>query len=68
MNTPYEIIETLGKDAVMAAVGVKESAVFNACKRGELPASWYAALDILANANEHILPRSAFAFKGETAA
>jgi len=61
MNTPSEIIDSIGAEAVMQAVGVGEKRIRQARLGDTLPASWYHALQHLAGRD---LPISAFSFKG----
>jgi hypothetical protein len=49
----------------MAAVGVKRDAVRKALKAGELPSSWYDALERLSG---RPLPREIFSFKPKAGA
>jgi hypothetical protein len=65
LETPSQVIEFVGEEAVMAAVGVKRDAVRKAVKAGELPAAWYDALERLSG---RPLPRGMFSFKPRTAA
>ena len=61
METPDQIIATLGIAAVAARMHVTEEAVRKALKAGKLPAPWFAALEQMATAD---LPRDCFTFKG----
>ena len=61
MKTPRDIIETLGRDAIVKALGVAPRRVDRARTEDALPASWYAALCDLAGQD---LPRHLFTFKG----
>ena len=60
MNTAPEIIDYVGRDRIMAALGVKEDAVRKARSAGIFPASWYHTMETLAG---RPLPRSVFSFK-----
>ena len=61
MKTPSDIIETLGREAVAARVGVGVDAVRMALVAGKLPAAWFHALEQMAGCD---LPRDCFTFKG----
>jgi hypothetical protein len=61
MKTAPEIIDFIGQDRIMAALGVKDDAVRKAKASGVLPASWYHTLEVLAG---RPLERQAFSFKG----
>jgi hypothetical protein len=65
MNTPSDIVNLLGRDAIAAAVGVVPRVVTNKAAAGAFPAMWFAALEKLAG---HDLPRQCFTFKGQEAA
>jgi hypothetical protein len=60
MNTPREILDGLGSEAVAARLGVEHRRVKNASYESRLPAAWYATLSEMAG---HDLPRDAFTFK-----
>lgn len=62
METASQIIETIGRDRVMAAVGVQDGAVRKAIKDGVMPASWFDKMEQLAGQS---LPRNVFSFKGQ---
>ena len=64
MKTHREIIETLGREAIAAKLGVALRRVDRARTEDALPASWYAGLCELAG---HDLPRNLFTFKGASA-
>lgn len=61
MNTPAQIIDTLGVKAIAHRLELAERRVMRAKYDGQLPASWYLALNDLAGCE---LPREAFSFKG----
>ena len=61
METPDQIIGTLGIAAVARRMEVTDEAVRKALKAGRLPAPWFAALEDMAQAK---LPRECFTFKG----
>ena len=60
MMKPADILDSLGRERVAAAVGVDMRRVQRAAFDDRLPALWYAALCDLAG---HDLPRDAFTFK-----
>jgi hypothetical protein len=60
MNTPREIINGLGRDQIVAALGVAPRRVDRARSQDALPASWYDGLCQLAGRD---LPRHVFSFK-----
>lgn len=60
METHRQIIETLGRDAIAAKLGVALRRVDRARTEKALPASWFAGLCELAG---HDLPRHLFSFK-----
>ena len=60
MNTPRDILDSLGRERVAAAVGVDMRRVNRAALEDRLPALWYAALCDLAGRD---LPRDRFTFK-----
>ena len=64
MKTASDIIDFVGPDRAMAALGVQRDAIRKARASGELPASWYDAMEKLAG---RPLPREAFSFKGTSA-
>ena len=61
MKTHRDIIETLGREAIAAKLGIALRRVDRARTENALPASWYAALCDLAGQD---LPRHLFTFKG----
>jgi hypothetical protein len=61
MKTASDIIDTIGADRVMQAVGVKKRRIDQARLDGQLPASWYHVLEELTG---EPLPRHIFSFKG----
>lgn len=68
MKTVPEIIETLGRKAIMDAVGVSTQAVTNAKSNKQFHSSWYGPLAALAEKDGKKLPRDAFAWReGEAA-
>lgn len=60
MKTLSEILDYIGRERLMAEVGVKSSAVRMAEKAGRAPALWYDAMERLAG---RPLDRSLFTFK-----
>lgn len=60
MKTLSEILDFIGRERLMAEVGVKSSAVRMAEKSGKAPALWYDAMERLAG---RPLPRDLFTFK-----
>jgi len=60
MKTLTDVLNYIGRDKVMSAVGVKSSAVRMAEKSGRAPAAWYDAMERLAG---RPLDRSMFTFK-----
>ena len=61
MDTPRELIDRLGCDAMAARLGVKRGNVSNYRIEDKLPAAWYAALCDMAGQD---LPKTMFSFKG----
>lgn len=61
MKTVTEIMDFIGRDRLMAEIGVKSSAVRMAEKSGQAPALWYDAMERLAG---RPLDRKLFTFKG----
>ena len=61
METPKDIIDTIGREQVIARLGVDKRRVDRAALQGELPALWYAALEEMVGVP---LDRSLFSFKG----
>ena len=61
METPKDIIDTIGREQVIARLGVDKRRVDRAALQSELPALWYAALEEMAG---EPLDRSLFSFKG----
>ena len=61
MKTAAEIIDFISQDAVCAELQITPDAVRKAVVKGELPSSWYNALERLAG---RPLPRDVFSFKG----
>lgn len=64
MRTTLDIADTLGRKAIAEAVGVVPTAVSNAVKRGEFPASWYFAVSALAKKRGLHVDPAAFKVKG----
>jgi hypothetical protein len=60
MMKPADILDSLGRERVAAAIGVDMRRVQRAANEDRLPALWYAALCDLAG---HDLPREVFTFK-----
>lgn len=60
MNTPREILDGLGSEAIAARLGVDHRRVKNAAYEARLPAAWYATLCEMAGND---LPRDVFTFK-----
>lgn len=60
MNTPREIIDTLGREAIAAQLGVALRRVDRARTEDRLPASWYDGLREMAGRD---LPPASFTFK-----
>jgi hypothetical protein len=58
--TPREILNTLGRERVAAALGVTVLRVDRATNERRLPASWY---DVLCELAGYDLPRTIFTFK-----
>jgi hypothetical protein len=61
MKTASDIIDTIGAERVMSAVGVKKRRIDQARQDGRLPASWYHILEEMTG---EALPRRLFTFKG----
>lgn len=62
MKTAQDIIDYIGAETAMKALGVKPSAVRMAVKKNKLAASWYDALERLCG---RPLDRALFTFKGQ---
>ena len=60
MNTLTQIFDYIGRDRLMAEIGVKDSAIRMAEKKGQAPALWYNAMERLAG---RPLDRNLFTFK-----
>lgn len=60
MNTPAEIIDAIGSEAIAAKIGVAESRVRRARNESRIPASWWRGMSDLAGED---LPSDAFTFK-----
>lgn len=63
MRTASDVIDELGRKAIMAAVGVSTQAVTNAKTAGEFHGTWYGPMAALAEKQGKILPRDAFAWR-----
>lgn len=61
--TANELANKLGRSAIADAVGVGASAVSEALRLGGFPASWYAAVTDLGDANGVEVPMDVFRFK-----
>lgn len=61
MKTASDIIETIGRDAILRTFGVKPRVLRHYGTTGQLPASWFDALERMAGRE---LPRHLFSFKG----
>ena len=61
MKTPSDIIDYIGPERIMAAVGIQDRRIRQAREDDKLPASWFDTLEALAG---HPLPRHLFSFKG----
>lgn len=60
METPREILDSLGREAIAARLGVDRRRVMRAAYEDRLPAVWYATLCEMAGRD---LPRDVFNFK-----
>jgi hypothetical protein len=60
MKTPRQILDYIGRDRCVLALGVSPARVERATRDDKLPAAW---LDALEQAAGQPLPRDAFAFK-----
>ena len=63
MTDAKKITETLGRDAIASAVGVKSTAVITQVSSGTFPAAWFDAIDKMARKAGVECPRHAFRFK-----
>ena len=62
MNTAHDIIDAVGREAVMERFNVKMRVIQHHLANGRLPAEWYAGLcDMTGQVS---LPLSLFNFKG----
>ena len=61
MKTITEIMDYVGDDVIMAALGVGPDSIRKARRSESLPASWYAAMERMTG---RPLPRELFNFKG----
>lgn len=60
METPRQILDTVGREAAAQALGVGAHRIDRATRDPKLPASWFDTLERLAG---EPLPREVFAFK-----
>jgi len=66
--TVKEIVDVLGREAIMARLDIKKSAISQACIAGRFPSSWFAVIsDMCAEAGIECR-RSLFSFKGDVPA
>jgi len=65
MKTVNEVIETLGREELMARFNVGSSQISNIKSVGLLPASWFEAVRLMAKDQRVNLPsKDLFAWKG----
>lgn len=63
MKTVSDVIDVLGRKAIMDVVGVTTQAVTNAKSAGVFNGTWYGPLAALAESMGEELPRDAFAWR-----
>lgn len=64
-STVAEIVERLGREAIMSRLGIKKSAISQACIAGRFPSSWFAVISSMCAEASVSCPMSLFTFKGD---
>ncbi|AEV37527.1 hypothetical protein PSE_3019 [Pseudovibrio sp. FO-BEG1] len=63
MTDAKQVLQSLGREAVKSALGVKQSAIYAAEGKGVFPAAWFDAPDSMGASQGVSVPRTLFNWK-----